>query len=149
MTEVLERVVSDRKAAHEAASACYQRAQQLILAGKPVKLTCQEFEFDRTAQANRYYWGVVLKEISEQARVAGQRYTAEAWHELFKRQHLGYEIKKQTVAGRKRKTVIRRLRSTSDLKVKAFAAYLEQVMAFAATDLGVRFSMLEWQEYGG
>lgn len=79
MTEVLERVVSDRKAAHEAASACYQRAQQLIMAGKPVKLTCQEFEFDRTAQANRYYWGVVLKEISEQARVCGQRYTAEAW----------------------------------------------------------------------
>lgn len=149
MTEVLERVVSDRKAAHEAASACYQRAQQLIMAGNPVKLTCQEFEFDRTAQANRYYWGVVLKEISEQARVNGQRYTAEAWHELGKRQFLGYEIKKQTVAGRKRKTVIRRLRSTSDLKVKAFAAYLEQFMAFAATELGVRFSVLEWQEYGG
>ncbi len=149
MTEVLERVVSDRESAHKAANACYQRAQQLIQMGKPVKLTCQEFEFDRTAQANRFYWGVVLREISEQARVCGQRYTAEAWHSLFKRQHLGYEIKRETVAGRKRKVVIRRLRSTSDLKHRAFSEYLEKCMAYAATELGVRFSTLEWQEYGG
>jgi len=53
------------------------------------------------------------------------------------------------VAGRRLKQVIRRLRSTTRLKVKTMSIYLEKFQAFACEDLGVRFSCPNWQEYTG
>lgn len=147
MTEVLERVVQTREEAHLASKQVYAWTQQLIADGKRARISAQEDEDDRSIQQNRFYWGVVLKETSEQARIEGQRYAAEAWHELGKRQFLGYQIKKVKVAGRKKVTVIRSLRSTKDLKVKPMSKYLEQFIAFAVTDLGVRFSETRWEEY--
>lgn len=100
-----------------------------------------EAEDDRSLQQNRLYWGVILRQISERALIAGQRYTADAWHELFKRQFLGYEVIKAPVAGRKRPTIYRRLRSTTKLTVRQMSEYLERVIAFAATDLGVTIDL--------
>jgi hypothetical protein len=95
-------------------------------------------ENDRSLRQNRFYWGVVLKQIADQAP---GKWTVDAWHEAFKRTVLGYEIVKVSVAGRKRPTVYRRLRSTTGLKVKPMSDYLDQVMATAATDLGVVFDI--------
>lgn len=147
MSTAVERIVSTREAAHAAARTAYEVAQHLIADGKRVKISVEEHQDDRSVQQNRFYWGVVLAEISEQGRVIGQRYAAEAWHELFKRQFLGYEIKRAIVAGRKRKLVTRTLRSTTGLKVKPMSDYLEQVLAFGAGDLNVQFSMRDWREY--
>jgi hypothetical protein len=141
----LDLIATTREGAHQAATEAYRVAQQLIAGGKRVRIQCAEDEDDRTLAANRYYWGVILREISEQAAIEGQRYAAEAWHELFKRQFLGYEVKKVRVAGKKRQTVIRKLRSTTDLSVKKFSKYLEQIQAFATGDLGVAFSS-DWFE---
>lgn len=135
-----ERLCADRSAAYQAARDAYSVAQNFIADDRPVWIRCTEAQDDRSTHQNRYYWGACLNEISEQARVIGQRYTIEAWHELFKRQFLGFEIVKVAVAGRKKLTVIRRLRSTSKLKVRAMSLYLEKVQAFATTELGVRFS---------
>jgi hypothetical protein len=148
-SEVLERIVTTREDAHRAATLCYQHAQALIANGVRVRITAEEQEDDRTLQQNRFYWGPCLSEISEQATINSQRYTIDAWHELFKRQFLGYEVLRVHVAGRKRPTIIRRLRSTTKLKVKAMSKYLDEVQAFAATELGVRFSVRNWQEYTG
>lgn len=100
-----------------------------------------EEEDDRSLRQNRFLWGVVYRQISERAQVNGQRYTAEAWHELFKRQFLGFEVIKAPVAGRKRTTVYRRLRSTTGLTVKQMSEYLDQVIAFASTDLGLTLEL--------
>lgn len=143
----ITKVVRDPAEGHAAMLAAWDLCKALTMAGKPVAVDVREWESDRSIRQNRYYWGVVLKEISAQARVEGQRYTAEAWHELGKRQFLGYEIRKVTVAGRRKKTVIRSLRSTTKLKVKAMSDYLERFQAFAATELGVRFSIANWQDY--
>lgn len=145
--DTLTRIVASREQAHEAVVQVYAHAQALIADAKRVRICCGEDEDDRSLQANRFYWGVVLKQISEQARVAGQRYTVDAWHELFKRQFLGYEIVRVQVAGRKRATVYRRLRSTTKLLVKKMSAYLEETLAFAAADLGVVFTQTKWEEY--
>lgn len=118
-------------------------------AGHAVVLEARLYEEDRTIKQNRFYWGPCLTEISNQASINGQRYAVDAWHELFKRQFLGYEIKKVTVAGSKRKRVIRRLRSTASLKVKAMSVYLEKVQSFAASDLGVEFSSPNWSQWSG
>lgn len=144
---VIDRIVSSRQQAHEAATMAYQFAASVADQGRVARIQALEHEPDRSVQQNRFYWGPCLNEVAEQARIEGQRWTAEAWHELFKRMFLGYEIKKVKVAGRKRATVIRRLRSTTGLKVRAMSTYLEKVQAFASTDLGVRFSVPDWESY--
>lgn len=118
------------------------------LAGTALAMVIKPQEDDRSLRQNAYMWGVVLKEISEQARVNGQKYTADAWHELGKRSHLLRKVTKKTVAGRKRKVVCVSIGSTKDLSVKAMSAYLDKLTAFAATELGVTFSVPNWQEFG-
>lgn len=147
VNDVLDRIVTDRVQAHQAASQAYALAQAILANGGRARILAEEHEDDRSLQQNRFYWGPCLREIAEQARIEGQRWTAEAWHELFKRMFLGYEIKKVHVAGKRRPVVIRRLRSTTGLKVKAMGAYLDKLQAFAATDLGVQFSVRNWEEY--
>lgn len=142
-----QRLCRNPAEAHHAAVDAYIVAKTFLAEDRAVWIKCTEHQDDRSVEQNSYYWGPCLTEISEQARVLGQRYTTEAWHELFKRQFLGFELVKVAVAGRKRLTVIRRLRSTTKLKVRAMSEYLEKVQAFAADDLGVRFSAPATAEY--
>lgn len=149
MTEALNVIVSTREGAHKVANAVYERARQLIADGRRVRIRAEEAEDTRSLQQSRFYWGVVLAEISEQARIGGDRWSAEAWHEYGKRTYLGYEFKRITIAGRKRKAVSKQLRSTTRLSVRRMSEYLEKIMAFAVTDLGVRFSEMKWERYRG
>lgn len=140
-----------REALNAAANQLYKLAQQRVaqspdkideegeIVPRVWRLVFGEDEDDRSLKQNRFYWGVLLRQISEQARVAGQQYTADAWHELGKRQFLGYEVIKAPVAGRKRVQVYRRLRSTTDLTVKQMSEYLDAFIAFASDDLAVVF----------
>lgn len=144
----LVRIAATREEAHRAAREAYAMAGPLIDDGKRVRFHVEPHEPDRTLQQNRFYWGPCLRDISQQAMLNGSKWAPEAWHELFRRLFLGYEIKRSKVAGRKRPIVIRRLRSTKDLKVLAFSQYLNELQAFAATEYGVRFSTLRWEEYG-
>lgn len=134
--------------AHQALASAWRQCKAELIAGHRLTATFSRYEEDRTVKQNRFYWGVVLKQISRKARIEGASYTDEAWHELFKREFLGYEIKKVTVAGSKRKRVIRRLRSTTGLKVKPMSVYLEKIQAFAATDLGVTITE-RWETWDG
>jgi len=143
----LDVIVTTPEQSHRAAVAAHELCKRLAAEGRRARITAAEAEDDRSLQQNAFYWAVVLKETAEQATVNGQRYTAEAWHELGKRQFLGYEFKKVAVAGRKRKAVTKTLRSTTKLKVRAMSKYLEQFMAFAVTDLGVRFSETRWENH--
>lgn len=147
MSDRVNVIARTREQAHEAITHGYALAKALLADGKRVSVNIGEDEEDRSLQQNRFYWGPCLTEISEQARIEGQRYTVDAWHELFKRQFLGYEVERVRIAGRKRPVVIRRLRSTAKLKVRSMSQYLEKVQAFAASELGVQFSVASWQEF--
>jgi hypothetical protein len=133
----LDVIATSPQAAHDACSEAWRVCKELTLAGKPVQITAGEAEDQRSIEQNRYYWGPLLGAVSEQARTP-DRWTQEAWHHLFRRMFLGYEIKKELVAGKKRPTIIRRLRSTRDLKVKPFAVYLQKIEAYVSTELGVQ-----------
>ena len=148
--KTLSVVVANPVTAHHALTAVvWPHVKAATFAGHKMEILAREKQDDRSLQQNKFYWGVVLKEISEQARIGGSNYTAEAWHELFKQTFLGYEILKVRVAGRKRASVRRRLRSTSKLKVKPMSEYLEKVQAHAATELGVVFSAPDWMSWSG
>lgn len=89
----------------------------------------------RTAKQNRRYWGRgVLAQIAEQATVGGRLFPAEIWHEQFKRQFIGVEeLPNGEVIGK----------SSTSLTTAEFCEFCDQVEAWAATDLGVRFIDLE------
>lgn len=141
-------VMHDPVQGHEVMSqSLWPWAKAMLMAGHKLTVLAEELEDDRSLQQNRFYWGVVLKEVSEQAVLNDAHWTADAWHGMFKRVHLGFEVKKELVAGSKRPRIVRRLRSTKGLKVRAMSVYLEKVMAHAASELGVTFSALKWQEY--
>lgn len=112
-----------------------------------LRVTVEPEEDDKTVQQNRFYWGVILMQISEQARIGGHQYTVDAWHELFKRQHLPRVKKTCYVAGKKRPVVSITIGTTKGLGVRKMSDYIEKVIAFAATDLGVRFSETKWENY--
>ena len=89
----------------------------------------------RTKQQNRRYWGRgVLAQIAEQATVGGRLFPAEIWHEQFKRQFIGVEeLPNGEVIGK----------SSAGLTTAEFCEFCDEVEAWAATDLGVRFIDLE------
>jgi hypothetical protein len=91
---------------------------------------------DVTLRQHRFYRGVVLAQIAEQAPGG---WTRDAYHELFRREVLGSEQVRVQVAGRPRPTVYQRLRSTADLSVKQMSDFIDQVIALAVTTWGVEF----------
>lgn len=138
-------------AVHAGVLQVYERAKTKVAANGPAwtdaegvvherqyRITFAEVRESKTERQGRFYWGPVLTQIAAQAP---GNWTPDAWHEAFKRTILGYEIVKVRVAGRKRPTIYRRLRSTTDLTVKQMSEYLDQVLATAATDLGVAFDL--------
>jgi hypothetical protein len=98
----------------------------------------------RKLDQNALMWVGPLKDIAEQAYVEGRTFSDVVWHEHFKELYLpeefdpeltkeGYRKWDYTPSGRK---VL--AGSTTQLTIKGFAQYLEQVYAFGAS-LGVMF----------
>ena len=85
----------------------------------------------RTVPQNRRYWGAgVLKQIAEQAVVDGKQYSAEVWHEHFKRMFLGVE---ELPDGSVRAV------PSKDKDTAEFSVFCAKVEAYAASELGVTF----------
>lgn len=89
----------------------------------------------RTSKQNRRYWGNgVLKQIAEQATVNGRLFSAETWHEQFKRMFIGVvELPNGEVVGM----------SSTELDTAQFCEFSDKVEAYAATELGVTFYDLQ------
>ena len=110
----------------------------------PLEIVAREEVKARKPDQNSAMWAGPLADIAEQAYVNGRTYTAEVWHQHFKAEFLpeefdpeltkdGYQKWDWTPAGER---VL--IGSTTQLTVKGFAQYLEQVIAFGAS-LGVAF----------
>jgi len=104
-----------------------------LQAGKTLVLTVSLKK--RTKPQNRRYWGRgVLAQVAEQATSDGRLYSAESWHEVFKRMFIGVEeLPNGQVIGM----------SSTKLNTAEFCEFCDKVEAYAATDLGVRFIDLE------
>lgn len=148
MTEPVDTTCATREGAHKVATLVYQQASLMIADGKKVRIRCQEAKDTRSIRQNAFLWAGVYSEISLQARICGERWVAEAYHELFKRMFLGYRYERAPgVAGVSGDRAIRVLRSTTELSVKQMSEYLEKVLAYGATDLGVTFQTMDWNEW--
>ena len=85
----------------------------------------------RTKAQNMRYWGNgVLKQIADQATVNGKLYSAETWHEQFKRMFIGViELPNGQCIGM----------SSAKLSTVEFCEFCDKVEAWAASELGVTF----------
>ena len=104
-----------------------------LTAGKRLQLTVKPEK--RSQAQNRRYWGQgVLAQVAAQAVVGGKLYSAEVWHEQFKRMFIGFdELPNGQIIGK----------SSTALTTAEFCDFCTQVEAYAATELGVRFVDLE------
>ena len=117
-------------------------------AGHRLHVEVRLHEDTKTDRQRRYYHGVVLKAIAQQARPNGQAYPLAVWKEHFRSEYLGHKTvtTKNPLTGKK---VRRRVRvSTEDLGVKGYSQLIDRVSAFAATELGVSFpaSFDQWEQ---
>jgi hypothetical protein len=102
--------------------------------GTPLRLIVTAEERKRNAEQNRFYWGAVLKQIAEQAWVNGAQFDKDTWHEYFARQ-FGVCEDVTLPDGE----IVSRRKSTTQMSVGEFSAYINSVQAYAANQLGVSF----------
>ncbi len=113
-------------------------------ADRPLELLLREEQKTRGLDANARMWAGPLADIEMQAYVNGRTYSAEVWHEHFKRELLpedfdplqckdGYQKWDYTPAGER---VL--IGSTTQLTPRGFANYLHKLEAYAVSELGVQ-----------
>ncbi|MFM0630748.1 recombinase [Paraburkholderia xenovorans] len=104
--------------------------------GTPLRVIITEEETDRLDEQIRYYFGVVVKTIAEQAWIEGRQFSKEAWHEELAKMFLPTrEI--TTPSGElvlKRSSIAR-----GQISLKRMTKFTKDVEAYASTDLGVVF----------
>lgn len=92
----------------------------LSLEGKEVEVVVRKWKKERSNNQNRYYWGVVIKLLSEYLG-----YTDEEMHDALKMLFLKDESRK-----------VPTLRSTTELNTVEFEKYLENIRMWAAQMFG-------------
>lgn len=110
----------------------------------PLEIVIREQVKTRKLDANAAMWAGPLRDIAEQAWSGGRQYSAEVWHEFMKQRFLYEEFDSELTKEGYLKwdfapdgTRIL-VGSTTQLTVKGFALYLQQIEAFGAS-LGVQF----------
>lgn len=112
---------------------------------EPLQVVISDYKPPRKKSQNDLMWAGPLKDMEEQAYLEQRRYSAKVWAEYFKEQFLPEEfdpeycrigyVKWEDAPNGSRKLV----GSTTQLTVKGFALYLEQIYAFGS-NLGVQFT---------
>lgn len=102
--------------------------------GEPLRLIVTAEERRRTTEQNAFYFGVVLRDIAEQAWVNGVQFNTAAWHE-----HYGEKFAPREEMRLPDGRLHNRRKSTTEFSVREFSEYTTKVQASAAIDYGVTF----------
>jgi hypothetical protein len=97
----------------------------------PVRVRIERFERTRSAQSNRFYWGVVVRAIAEHTGYTPDE-THEALKQLFLPKHLAFQDGNGVVAG---EFVIGG--STRAMTGREFSDYIERIRLWAGEKLDV------------
>ena len=102
--------------------------------GTPLRVIVTEEEMDRLDDQIKYYFGPLMKQITEQAWIAGRQYSKEVWHEHFAKLFLP-ATELQLPDGEivlKRGSIAR-----GKISIKKMTTFLQEVEAYAGAELGV------------
>jgi hypothetical protein len=140
MAEYLAQTLINPQQGHAVIDGAWRLAKAHLTAGRRLLLTLVDAEDAKSAKQRAYYHGVILTEIAQKATINGQKFPMAVWKEHFRKTYLPDKRKVCTnpLTGKKSKRSVRQ--STEGLSVKKYAQLIEQVTAFAVTELGVEFS---------
>ena len=98
-----------------------------------------EYKASRSNEQNAYMWAGVLAPVAEQCWVRGERFVDEVWNVHFKKLFLPETNAKgmdkwMYLPNGERELMM----STTDLNHAEMTEYLNQITAYAATELGVK-----------
>ncbi len=152
MTDKFMRIVRTKEEAHDAASRAYAFAKMLVAEGKAVHFTCAEDQDPVTVKQYRFFHGPVLKQISEQVVLDGQRYARAVWKKHLKDLLIPDEFEMQRplvidkATGKlrpaKKPFPVKKDKSLADFDVQSMSDFIDRVIAYAATEWGVGFRFL-------
>lgn len=94
-----------------------------------VEVIVRPYKYKRSNEQNRYYWGVVVKEVADHTG-----YSSEEVHEMLKSIHLQRGVMLETRKGLKE---IRTSGSTATLKTGEMEEYLSKCRQWASVELGI------------
>lgn len=115
--------------------------------GHELSIEVRLSEDEKTDRQRRYYHGVIIKEIAQQARPCGSSFPFKVWKEHFRKTFLGYKTVSSVnpITGKRTRNRVRI--STEDLSIRKYSELIDKVTAFAVTELGVCFSHPRWETY--
>lgn len=99
--------------------------------GKPLSVMVSEYKRKRNVEQNKLLHAL-LANISENAWVDNQQFSAETWKEAMKRRFIGIE-EIELPGGH----MIEQGISTTTLSVPDFATFIDQITNYAAQELGI------------
>ena len=142
MSEILMRLeLHNPEQAHDIISrTLWPYAKEQTKHGHALVLEARLLDDAITDAQRGYFHGVVLTEIAAFARPNGEQFPLKVWKEFFRAEFLGFNTVTSVNPITKKKARRRVRISTEDLGVRALAAYIDRVIAYAATDLGVQVS---------
>ena len=104
--------------------------------GTPLRVIVTEEEMDRLDEQIAYYFGPLMRQVTEQAWVQGRQYSKEVWHEHFAKLFLPA---KELVLPDGEIVIKRGSIARGKISLKKMTAFITEVEAYAATELGVEF----------
>ena len=104
--------------------------------GTPQRVIVTEEEMDRLDEQIAYYFGPLMRQVTEQAWVQGRQYSKEVWHEHFAKLFLPA---KELVLPDGEIVIKRGSIARGKISLKKMTAFITEVEAYAATELGVEF----------
>jgi hypothetical protein len=139
VTDILHRVeLHTEEQGTAAMRAAWPWAKEQLRHGRKLVATFTLLEDEITTAQRGYLHTVVFPEIAQFA--PGQKHDWRVWKEYFRETFLGFKVVTSVNPITGKKTRLRHRVSTEDLGVRAYAEYIDRVIAFAATDLGVTIS---------
>lgn len=104
--------------------------------GQPLRVIVTSRSPDRLDSQIAYYFGVLLKAISEQAFVEGRRHDKLIWDRHYRLKFLPYETMRNPLTGEQ--FIVAHELKRGKIGIKRMTQYLHEVEADAATELGVQ-----------
>jgi hypothetical protein len=109
-------------------------AKAFMERNQPLRVIVTADEKKRNVEQNKRLWGYLYANIAEQAWVNGRQFDKDTWHEFFARQ-FGVCDEMILPSGE----IITTRKSTTRMTVGEFAEFMQQIEAYAASELGVIF----------
>lgn len=97
--------------------------------GRPLAVEVGAESKKRSVQQNKRYWALI-GQIAKDASIDGRKWDGEIWHEAFRKEFLPLQELPTGKVGHK---------STTQLNPQEFNEYMEQIEAYAVTELGIQF----------